>query len=423
MPGDLLIHELGPKGDGVHRSRSGTVYVDRALPGDSIQATVRRDIDGVLRGDLLKVVKASPYRVKAPCPNYNVCGGCTLQHAKDDFYRRWKLDIVSNALHSRGLKPRVWRDPVFLPAGDRRRATFNAYKKNNVVTLGNYRRRAHHVADIASCLVVDPAIMDMRQRLKTVLALILQEEKPAAAFIQAVDGQFDVVITGPVGRTGRPDLQMREAIAQFARDSNVSRMSWRANLDDAAEIIIEISPPRARFGELDVTLPPLAFLQPTQAGEDALVESVMALLPRTGKFADLFSGCGTFTGPMLQRGTVDAYESVGPAIRALDKAKGARPLKAIRRDLFLNPLRRDEANRYDAIVFDPPRAGAQEQVRVLASSRTPLLVGVSCNPATFARDARILVDGGYRLDSVRVVDQFTWSHHVELVAAFTRRPR
>jgi 23S rRNA (uracil1939-C5)-methyltransferase len=180
---------------------------------------------------------------------------------------------------------------------------------------------------------------------------------------------------------------------------------------------------RARFGDLDIALPPLAFLQPTQAGEDALVESVMALLPRAGNFADFFSGCGTFTGPMLGRGAVDAYDSVGPAIRALDKAKGDKPLKAIRRDLFLSPLRRDEANRYDAIVFDPPRAGAQEQVRALASGRVPLLVGVSCNPASFARDARILVDGGYRLDSVRVIDQFTWSHHVELVAAFIKRPR
>lgn len=423
MPGDLLIHELGPKGDGVHRSQGGAVYVDRALPGDRIQATVRRGDDGVLRGDLLRLIKASPHRVEAPCPNYTVCGGCTLQHAKDEFYRHWKVDIVRDALRSKGLKPRVWRDPVFLPAGDRRRATFTAYKKNNIVALGHYRRRAHHVTDIASCLVADPVIMAMRERLTAWLAPILQDGKPAMAFIQAINGELDIVITGPVGKTGKPDPQTREAMTRLARDSNVNRIAWRAHPDDSAEVIVELSPLRARFGDLDVILPPLAFLQPTQAGEDALVASVMELLPRTGKFADLFSGCGTFTGPMLARGAVDAYESVGPAVRALDKAKGTRPLKAIRRDLFVNPLRRDEANRYDAIVFDPPRAGAQAQVRTLASSKAPLLVGVSCNPATFARDARVLVDGGYRLDSVRVVDQFTWSHHVELVAAFTKRLR
>jgi 23S rRNA (uracil1939-C5)-methyltransferase len=177
----------------------------------------------------------------------------------------------------------------------------------------------------------------------------------------------------------------------------------------------------AKFGALEVALPPLAFLQPTQAGEAALVEAVTELLPASGRFADLFAGSGTFSGPMLARGSVDAYESAAPAIRALEKAKGALPLKGFRRDLEREPVRREEANRYDAIVFDPPRAGAAEQTKALASAKTPLLIGVSCNPPTFARDARTLVDGGYRLDSIKVIDQFTWSHHVELVAGFSKR--
>ena len=172
---------------------------------------------------------------------------------------------------------------------------------------------------------------------------------------------------------------------------------------------------------LEPKLPPLAFLQPTKVGEDALVRAVMGLLPLSGKFADLFSGCGTFSGPMLERGAVDAYDSTVSAVQALDKSKGAKPLKAIYRDLFRNPLRRDEASRYDAIVFDPPRAGAQEQARELSASQTPRLVGVSCNPVSFARDARVLLDGGYCFESIMIVDQFTWSHHVELVASFTRR--
>jgi 23S rRNA (uracil1939-C5)-methyltransferase len=423
MAGDLLIHELGPKGDGVHRSQRDRVYVDRALPGDWVQATVRRDVDGVLRGELLRVAKASPHRVRAPCPNYEVCGGCTLQHASDDFYRHWKVDIVRDALRKKSLNPRFWREPVFLPPGGRRRATFTAYKRNNTVTLGHIRRRGHQVTDIATCLIADPAIMAMRDRLAVLLAPILQEGQLTTVFIQMVNGQFDVVITGPVGKYGKPDASVREALVQLAHRSNSDRISWRATMSDVAEVMIEINPVRARFGNLDVALPPLAFLQPTQEGEYALVDAVMEALPQTGKFADLFSGCGTFTGPMLTRGPVDAYESVGPAIRALDKAKGTRPLKAIRRDLFRSPLRRDEANRYDAIVFDPPRAGAEELVTSLASGRTPILIGVSCNPATFARDARILVDGGYWLDSVKVIDQFTWSHHVELVAAFSKRGR
>jgi 23S rRNA (uracil1939-C5)-methyltransferase len=418
----LPIHELGPKGDGVHHGKRGRIYVDRALPGDRVQVDISRGADGVVRGELVKLTAASPHRVKAPCPNYDLCGGCTLQHASDEFYRNWKLGIVRDALRKRDLNPEIWRDPVFLPAGDRRRATFTAYKKNNRVAFGHFRRRARHVNDITSCLIVDPAIMDHRARLAPLLAPILQECSVASFFIQTIGGQFDIVITGRVGKNGTADLPVREAMALLAQKSNSDRVSWRATELDEPKVIIDRNPIRARFGQLDVVLPPFAFLQPSAAGERALVDAVMELLPRSGKFADLFSGCGTFTGPMLERGPVDAYESVGPAIRALHDARGTRPLKAIRRDLFAKPLRRDEANRYDAIVFDPPRAGAEEQVKALASAKTPVLVGISCNPATFARDARILVDGGYRLQSVKIIDQFTWSHHVELVAGFTRRP-
>ncbi len=419
--GDLAIHELGPKGDGVHLGKRGRIYVDRALPGDRIAAKISRDADGVTRGELIRVVEASPHRVRPPCPNYDLCGGCTLQHASDAFYRSWKLGIVRDALRKRGLDPDLWREPVFLAAGGRRRATFTAYKKNDRVVFGHFRRRARQVNDIATCLIVEPAIMEHRARLAPLLAPILQECSVASFFIQSVNRQFDILITGPVGKKGRPDAPMREAIARLAEKSKSDRISWRESERDEAEVIVTRNPIRTRFGSLDILLPPFAFLQPTQAGERALVEAVLELLPQSGKFADLFAGCGTFTGPMLERGPVDAYESFGPAIRALQDAKGTRPLRAMRRDLFHHPLRRDEANRYDAIVFDPPRAGAEEQVKALASAKTPILIGVSCNPATFARDARNLVDGGYRLDSVKVIDQFTWSHHVELVAGFTKR--
>lgn len=421
MGGALAIGALGPKGDGIHESGRGRIYVDRALPGDVIRAKIRRGEDGLLRGDLLEVVKPSPHRVKAPCPNYEVCGGCTIQHADAEFYRNWKTEIVREALRKKSLKPRLWRDPVFLPAGNRRRATFAAFKKNNRVALGYFRRRSHHVTEITTCLVADPAIMDLRAQLASWLVPILPEGKAADIFIQTVDGRSEVVITGPIGKQGASDLARREAMAELAQKPGIDRLCWRAKERDAVELTLEHHPLRARFGTLDVVLPPLAFLQPTRAGEEALVAAVMELLPQNGKFADLFSGCGTFTGPMLARGPVDAFESGEAAIRALDKAKAGQPLRALRRDLFRNPLRRDEANRYDAIVFDPPRAGAPEQAKALASGKVPLLIGVSCNPATFARDARILVDGGYRLDSVKVIDQFIWSHHVELVAGFSKR--
>ncbi len=422
MTDELLIHELGPMGDGMHRSERGHVYVGRALPGDLVQVKIQEGTGGVLRGELIRVITASPHRVQAPCVNYDVCGGCTIQHADNAFYRNWKIEIVRAALSREGLEPEVWREPVFLPAGQRRRVTFAAAKKNNVVTLGYFRRRSHQATSIAECLTADPAIMDLRNKLATLLVPILQEGKSADIFIQVVGGQFEIVITGPIGKKAKSDLHVDEAVAQIVQIPNVARISWRPHERGEPEVMLGVNPLRASFGALSVALPPLAFLQPTKAGEDALVSAVTEVLPKTGKFADLFSGCGTFSGPMLKCGSVDAYESTGSAVRALDKAKGALPLRAIQRDLFRKPLVSDEANRYDAIVFDPPRAGAQEQVKALAASDVPLLIDVSCNPATFARDARILVDGGYRLESIRVIDQFTWSHHVELVGAFRKRP-
>jgi len=420
MTAEFLIHALGPKGDGIHNADRGPIYIDRALPGDMVDATIERGTGGVLRGEINRIVTRSAHRTVAPCPNYDVCGGCTLQHSVDEFYKNWKIEIVRDALRKKDLTPDVWHPPEFLSAGHRRRVTFAAFKKKNVVTLGYFRRRTHQVTNIETCLVVDPAIMALRAGLVSALVPLLQSGKAADIFIQRVNGHIDMVITGPVGQSGKPDLPVHEAFAQMVQTLRISRLSWRANERDSPEVMLDTNPVRATFGVLQVALPPLAFLQPTQSGEAALVAAVMDALPATGKFADLFSGCGTFSGAMLARGSVDAFDTTEAAIRALEKAKGTKPLKAAQRDLYRNPLTRVEASGYEAIVFDPPRAGAPEQAAELAASNVPLIIGVSCNPATFARDARTLVDSGYRLASLKVVDQFTWSHHVELVASFAK---
>ncbi|MGE3334196.1 MAG: class I SAM-dependent RNA methyltransferase [Rhodospirillaceae bacterium] len=416
----LSIHDLAPLGDGIHRAGRERVYVDRTLPGDVVEAQIQKSSGGIVRADVVRIVESSPHRVKAPCPHYDICGGCTLQHASEEFYRAWKVETVRTAFSRQNIEPAAWLNPVFLPEGKRRRATFAASKKKNNVTLGYFRRRSHSVTDIAACLIADPAIMDMRRKLVSALAPILADGKPADIFVQTVGGQFDLAITGAVGAKGRPDLAIYEAAAELAHKLGIARISWRPKEYSEAETLVEITPFTARFGLLDVPLPPLAFLQPTKAGEDALTAAVMAALPDRGSFADLYSGCGTFSGAMLARGPVDAFDSVEPAVRALDKAKGPHPLRAQRRDLGRQPLDDDETKRYDGVVFDPPRVGAEEQARALATSKVPRVIGVSCNPVSFARDARIFVEGGYRLDSVQVVDQFAWSHHVELVAAFSR---
>lgn len=420
---NLTIGDLGPQGDGVHESPRGRVYVERALPGDLVRARVERDEDGIARGEIIEIVESSPYRQIAPCPHYERCGGCTLQHLQPAFYRDWKEAMVVDALRRQGLRPRQWLETVFVGERSRRRATFATLKLRTGTVMGYYRRRSRLIGDIDSCLVASPELMALRDLLKPRLGAILTEGKAVDVFLQLSGGAADMVVTGPVGRAGKADAAVKDAVARLMEGSPVARVSWRASERDPIQILGATGAVKAKFGRLEVALPPAAFLQPTPEGEAALVASVLEALPDGAKLADLFSGCGTFTGPMLGKGTVDAYESTPAAVGALSKAARGEALRVFRRDLFRNPLRRDELNRYDAIVFDPPRAGAAEQAVAMAAAKARTLVAVSCNPATFARDARLLCEGGYWLQSVRIVDQFVWSHHVEVVGVFTKRKR
>jgi 23S rRNA (uracil1939-C5)-methyltransferase len=414
---ELTIRQLGPKGDGIHEGPKGRVYAERTVPGDRVRARVRRDAEGLMRAEVIDLLEPSPHRAPAPCPHFDRCGNCTLQHVKEDFYRSWKIHTVKEALDRYGIAPKEWLEPIFVGGANRRRATFSAKKERGKVSLGYYRRRSQEIIDIDSCLVADPVLLGLRERLKPFLQKALTEGQALDVFVQLVGGAADVVLTGPLSTAGK---QKAKELLEIAP---IRRIGARRREGERIESLGEAGPIVASFGLLKVALPPAAFLQPTAQGEKALAESVLSALPREGKFADLFSGCGTFTGPMLTRGPVDAYESAVPSVGALTRAAAGLPLRVFRRDLFRNPLRREELNRFDAIVFDPPRAGCREQAEAMARARVPVLVGVSCNPATFARDASVLCRGGYRLQSVRVVDQFLWSHHAEVIGVFRRSSR
>lgn len=423
---NLTIHELGPKGDGVHFGAQGRVYVARTAPGDRVQARVFKDEDGIARAEVVEMVAPSPYRQEPPCIHYDRCGSCTLQHLEPGFYRHWKTEMVKEAFAKQNLRPRQWLETLFLGSHNRRRATFSARKFRQQIVLGYYRRRSDELTDIDSCAIADPRLLELRELIKPSLSHLLIDGEPADFFFQIVGTAIDMVISGPIGRNGEPDAAVREVLTKLMKSSPITRITWHSYERDSFEPLVSKGPVIANFGSLKVSLPPAAFLQPTREGEQALSGAVMRALPelvRGGHFADLFSGCGTFSGPMLSRGSVDAYESVPRSVNALSKAAGSQPLKVFRRDLFRNPLRREEINRYDAVVFDPPRAGCPEQAMAMASAKTRTLVGVSCNPSTFARDARILCDGGYWLQSLQIVDQFLWSHHVEVVGVFTKRKR
>lgn len=410
---NLSISKLGNKGDGIHEGSEGLIFVPRTAPGDLIKARIYQDPEGVVRADFIELLSPSPQRQDPPCPHYDVCGNCTLQHLNEKYYQAWKVEMVKDAFRKVGVEPQQWHDPIFLGGENRRRATFSAMKFGLDILLGYYRRRSREISNIDSCLVADPKLIDLRNNLRPLLGPVLYEAKPCDFLVQLVGDTVDLAITGPLGKKGEPDDKVLAALEQILLVLQIERISWRASDQEDYEILFERDPVMASFGRLQVALPPAAFLQPTLAGEKALVNAVMNALPPKGKFADLFSGCGTFTGPLSERGSVEAFESVEKAVKALGKVA-----KVEKRDLFANPLKPQELNRYDAVVFDPPRAGCLELAKNMARAKTPVLVGVSCNPATFARDAKVLTEGGYRLESLQIIDQFLWSHHVEVVGQF-----
>ncbi len=433
---EITIKALGPRGDGYYESEKETdsnkgqhknsrIYVDRTVPGDRLKVKTRRNKEGGIQGEIIKILEPSKDRVKAPCLVYDMCGGCTLQHVSETFYKDWKQTLICEALSRQSLQPKEILEPIYIGEGSRRRVTFSAFKQRDKVILGYKKRRSKMINDIESCLVADPEIMKLQPVLKQHLASCLQTGRVVDVLIQKVNGVFDVVLTGEVGQKGSPDLSVMQMAADLVHQTKVARLSWREKFHDECDVIVEKEPIKIKFGSLEIKLPPASFLQPTEVGEAELIKAVVNLLPKEGKFADLFCGCGTFTGPMLKKikkGSVDAFETNKAAVEALDrdaKLKGL-PLKAVERDLFKLPLNLEELNKYEALVFDPPRAGAKNQVALMANSTINTIIAVSCNPITFARDARVLTEGGYEFESIQLIDQFTQSHHVEMVGAFRK---
>lgn len=414
----LSIESLGPKGDGVALGLVGPIYVDRTAPGDEISAHLFRDRLGVNRAEMVSLIIPSPVRQFPPCPHFEVCGNCTLQHLTLEYYQSWKKELIKEAFQKVGLRPQKWLKPVFLSGKNRRRLTFTLVKKQGKITLGYYQRRSKNISPIDSCEIALPELFKIRDSLKPFLKYLVHPTQPVDLSFQWVDNKIDMIISGLAIKKNQANNPILNVLKELTEMSNISRVSLRQ--ENKIDVLIQKAPIKKTFGDIIVSLPPAAFLQPTQDGEEALVSAVMKALPPSGTFADLFSGCGTFTGSLLSRGKVEAFESSQSAVKALNQAGKNHPLKAVARDLFKHPLRTKELNHFDAIVFDPPRTGCVEQAHEMAKSRCKTLIGVSCNPATFARDAKILCRGGYQLQSLQLVDQFLWSHHVEVVGVFTK---
>ncbi len=400
---ELTIKRLGHHGDGIAMSENGgPVYAPLTLPGEVISG----EIDGD-RMAAPSVITPSPDRIKAPCPHYKSCGGCTLMHAADPFVAQFKTDVIATALKAHDL-PTPLRPIDTSPPRTRRRATLSGTRTKKGALTGFHARKSDTIVPIRDCFLLHPRLLETLPALEQITRLGASRSATLGFSLTLTDTGIDVAVTG-----GKPlDGPLRAALPQVAQ--GFIRLTW-----EEEPVFIE-TPPVLPIGPARVTPPPGAFLQATPEGEAALQTAVAEATEGATNIADLFCGLGTFALPLAAKTPVHAVEAAPDLLDALTQAAnhttGLKPITTEARDLFRRPLLPDELARFDAIVIDPPRAGAEAQIREIAKARVPIVAAVSCNPVTFARDAAVLVAAGYSLDWVQPVDQFRWSPHVELAA-------
>jgi 23S rRNA (uracil1939-C5)-methyltransferase len=408
----LTIDHVGHRGDGVAFTGGHTVFVPYTLAGETVEAGPVADHPD--RRLLLCVETASPERIAPFCRYFGACGGCAIQHWQPQSYSTWKRRIVVDTLAHAGIECPV-DDLIDAHGAGRRRITAHARRgSDGEVRVGFAAANSHAIVAIDDCPILDPGLHGALDAARALAEVLKPTTKPLDIQITATDGGLDVDIRG----SGPLPTAMIATLSRVAEQHRLARLTRHG------ELVLMRSPPVIGIGTAQVTLPPGSFLQATAAGEEALAALVAKHCKGAKQVADLFCGVGPFALRLATRAGMAAFDSDSGAVTALQKAAtstpGLKPIKAEARDLFRRPLMPLELRDYDAVVFDPPRQGAQAQVERLAASKIPVVVAVSCNAATFARDARILIDGGYRIEGVTPVDQFRHTPHVELVARFAR---
>ena len=403
----LTIERLGHLGDAIAQTAEGQVFVSQMLPGE--------EVTGEIAGDRLvnaRIVTPSADRVRPPCSHAKTCGGCLMQHASDSFVAEWKREVIASALAGQGISTEI-RPVITSPAQSRRRAVLAARRTKSGVLLGFHARASDTLVAIPNCLLLRPEVMAAFPALEALVMTGGSRKAELALTVTHSLGGPDVSVTG-----GKPlDAVLRLELARVAERFGLSRLTWEG------EVVALRVAPMQQMGKALVAPPPGAFLQATEDGQASLVAAVIEAIGPARRVVDLFAGAGTFALPIAQQAEVHAVEGDAAMVAALDKgwrlAEGLKRVTTEARDLFRRPLEPDEFKSAQAAVIDPPRAGAEAQTRTLATSGLPVIAAVSCNPVTFARDAKILLQAGYRLDWVQPVDQFRWSAHVELAARFS----
>ncbi len=404
------ITAVGAAGDGLG---SGPVYVPFTLPGEQVRAAVSGD-----RAELLEVLRPSPERVAPVSPHYGRCGGCQLQHWAHAPYLAWKVEQLRRALARERLETEILPAFAALP-GRRRRLGLHARRGPNGVRLGFKQRRSWDVVDVQVCPVADSRLEAAFPGLRRLAAPFLEHPSSAPILhVTLTETGVDVDVTGVEAKSGGLSADARRRAADAAAAADLARVTM------SGEVVFQARAPTVRFGKGSVVLPPGGFLQAVSEAETAMADFALAHAAGARQVADLFCGAGAFAFRLAEVATVHAADSDAGAIAALRAglatAAGLKSITAEARDLYRRPVLAQELKATDVVLFDPPRAGAAEQTSQIAQSRVPRVVAVSCNPVTFAADARTLVDAGFTLERVLPVDQFLWSAHMELAAVFSR---
>jgi 23S rRNA (uracil1939-C5)-methyltransferase len=415
-----IIDRIGTSGDGVLVTPAGTVHVPRTLPGERIAIGPIQGTGRTRRAALTDILTPSPDRVPPPCPHFAQCGGCTLQHWRDESYAAWKRNLVVSALTQAGFDGSKTAELIRTSPHTRRRMDFAAERIQGGLLLGLHEANTKRIVDMATCQVLHPTLLALVAPLRTLLASLSALRRTGSVLANLLDSGPDLLLRTD-GPLATPD---RAKIAAFATTHRINRIAWSLN-EGPPETAALLAAPTIRFAGRSIEPPPGAFLQASAEGEAAIVAAVLAGLPdkRTQKSRaiELYAGCGTISFALADHMRVVAYEGDAASAAAIRRALSASRIEITTRDLVRQPLTVKELSGANAIVLNPPYAGASLQMPAIAASGVPRVIMVSCNPQTLARDAAILHAAGYTLQSATPIDQFLWSAHVETVCVFVGR--
>lgn len=415
---DVKIDGLAARGDGCGSSPYGPIFVAETAPGDQVrvQPTAKRG-DG-FAADLIEILSPGPDRVDPVCPHAKDCGGCGLQHISQGALAKLKRAWLVAALRRVRIDEAIIAPTISIGPATRRRMRLSSVRRQDRVILGFNRRASKDVIHVETCPVARPELQAILAPLRAIILELPSLGRFSDVQITLTDTGIDLMFVPT--QSADPGLKERDLLTRFAKEYDIARIAWER--DGFPEPVTARRAPRVAFGGIPVDVPMGGFLQPSQEGEAALVSRALEAIPETAhRVADLYCGSGSFALPFLAAGKqVLAVEGNQAAVDSLRRATGGRPIQTERRDLAQQPVSTKELNRFDAVLFDPPRAGAAEQAEALSHSTVPTVIAVSCNPSTLARDLAILLEGGYKVASVTPIDQFTWSAHLEAIAILRR---